>query len=241
MNGELTVKIGNADRKVLLQEGYFDFHVIKSPLHQHSYAELHVVESGIVRYGMQGETIAVPAGTVLAIPPDVFHHCLSFEENTRHIAFQIEAPVEKLTTQVFPREVLTAFFKEIEAALQSGNYAGVAAYISLLCARFYPGEAVPCRRLQDDAFIIREFFSSQYNRDVTLSDLAKELCRSEKQAERLVLKYTGHTFKKELAAHRMHIAKHMLAAGEMTLTEAAEYVGYRTYSGFWKAYKKENN
>ena len=241
MNGELTVKIGNTDRKVLLQEGYFDFNVIKSPLHKHSYGELHVVEQGSVRYGMPGGAVDVPAGTVLAIPPDVFHRCLSFEENTRHIAFQIEAPVERLTAQVFPREVLTAFFKEIEAALQSGNYAGVAAYISLLCARFYPGEAVPCRRLQDDAFIIREFFSSRYNQDVTLADPAKELCRSEKQAERLVVKYTGHTFKKELAAHRMHIAKYMLAAGEMTLTEAAEYVGYRTYSGFWKAYKKENN
>lgn len=240
MNGELTVKIGNTDRKVLLQDGYFDFNVIKSPLHKHSYAELHVVESGVVCYGIQGNAIEVPAGTVLAIPPDVFHRCLSFKENTRHIAFQVEVPVAKITAAAFPWEVLTAFFTEIEAALQSGNYAGVAAYISLLCARFYPEEAVPCRRLQDDAFIIREFFSSRYNQDVTLADLAKELCRSEKQAERLVIKHTGHTFKKELAAHRMHIAKHMLAAGEMTLTEVAEYVGYRTYSGFWKAYKKEN-
>jgi AraC-like DNA-binding protein len=34
------------------------------------------------------------------------------------------------------------------------------------------------------------------------------------------------------------MAKHLIATTDMSLGEVADYVGYRSYAGFWKAMKK---
>ena len=95
-------------------------------------------------------------------------------------------------------------------------------------------------RANDEGYIICEFFSNHYNGVIKVSDLAKTLGFSEKQTERLVLKFTGRTFKQELVSRRMEMARYLEKNTNMTMTEIALYVGYNSYNGFWKAYKKRN-
>ena len=57
-----------------------------------------------------------------------------------------------------------------------------------------------------------------------------------KQTERLIVEYTGNTFRKEMAQKRIEAAKHLISTENITLAEAAEQVGYHSYSGFWKAF-----
>jgi len=45
------------------------------------------------------------------------------------------------------------------------------------------------------------------------------------------------TFKKMLIHTRMTTARHMENTTDLPLSKIAEYVGYSSYSGFWKAYK----
>ena len=71
-----------------------------------------------------------------------------------------------------------------------------------------------------------------------LSDLADQLHISERHAERLVLQYTGRSFREELVAVRMRIAHQLMQAENASLEQIAKYVGYRSYSGFWKAMKR---
>lgn len=71
-----------------------------------------------------------------------------------------------------------------------------------------------------------------------LSDLAARLYLSEKQTERLVLKHTGQTFKQKLSDTRVAMANVLIRETEMPLHKVAEYVGYSSYSGFWKALQK---
>ena len=87
----------------------------------------------------------------------------------------------------------------------------------------------------DCEFLIREFFSTYYNENVSLSDLAAILHLSERQTERRVFAYTGNSFRKELVETRMNAAKHLMETTDMPLTAIAKHVGYSSYTGFWKA------
>ena len=51
------------------------------------------------------------------------------------------------------------------------------------------------------------------------------------------MKYTGRHFRGELTYRRIEAAKYLLATEKIKLREVAERVGYKSYSGFFKAYK----
>ena len=80
---------------------------------------------------------------------------------------------------------------------------------------------------------------SHFN-DVHLCDLARYLHLSERQSERAVIEYTGKTFRDALVEMRMNTAEHLHKTTDMSLTEISQYVGYKSYNGFWKAMKKYN-
>jgi AraC-like DNA-binding protein len=98
-------------------------------------------------------------------------------------------------------------------------------------------EKLQAQPITDYAFLIYEFFSTNYSGDVKLADLADILHLSERQTERLVIEHTGKTFKEEITSMRMEMAQKLISAG-MPLTEIAQYVGYKSYAGFYKAMKK---
>jgi len=66
-------------------------------------------------------------------------------------------------------------------------------------------------------------------------ELARLLCVSEKQAERLILKHTGLPYKKAVIGRRREIANWLMENTDLPLTEIATRVGYKSYSGFYKA------
>ena len=92
--------------------------------------------------------------------------------------------------------------------------------------------------VKDYTLQIREFFSLNYHRNIRLSDLAAELFLSTMQTQRVVKKYTGRTFGENLLQQRMTVAENLMQTTDMSMAEIAEYVGYNSYCGFWKAYKK---
>ena len=81
------------------------------------------------------------------------------------------------------------------------------------------------------------FFSRRYAEPVTVADLAEVLMLSEKQTEREVRRRTGLPFRRTLLHFRMSAADSLLSSTACSKNEIAERVGYRSYSGFWKAYR----
>lgn len=111
-------------------------------------------------------------------------------------------------------------------------------YIGLFCSYFQNEEILKAQPITDYGFLIHEFFTNNYSFDIHLSDLADELHLSQRQAERLVIEYTGNSFREELCQTRVTMAKELLKNTGMSLGEVSRYVGYRSYAGFWKAMKK---
>ena len=236
---DMTVRIGMSSHRMFLQDGFYNKSVISDKLHSHNYAEVHLVLGGDILYRIDDGSHLAKDGSMLVIPPGVFHSGRMQSPETKHVAFQIDMPVDTFSQHTVSRGILTELFSEVERAADTGDYTGIAALAMLLVRDLPTSPHVSAERISDYGFLIHEFFANRYGEDVTLRDLAEALHLSERQAERLVHRHTGRSFRDELSETRVQMARILLSDSDMTLTEIASYVGYRSYAGFWKAMKKK--
>lgn len=237
MNYELSVNLGNRTTTAFLQQGFYSCKVSTAHMHKHSYTELHIVLNGSINFYINGRVHKVKSSNVIAIPAGYVHECISHDSDVLHTAFQISEPVSDITVRPIPPEIAKLLFQKI-SSFSNDDYTCISMLMSLICTDLYPKAKISAREVENGSFIIGEFFSNNYSADITLKSLAKELHLSEKQTERLVVKCMGCNFKKALTTVRMNTAEQLIAEGKLPLSEIAEYVGYRSYSGFWKAYQK---
>ena len=238
MYHELPIRIGTRDYTVFLQKGFYSFHKCSSPLHNHNYAEIHIVTNPNTQFMIDDSLYSAHSGNVILIPHGVFHRFIRSDEHTLHTAFQIDCDARVFSACTLDTHTILAFFHEIEQCRISQDYTVLSAYISLFCSYFHANMALHVQPIVDYGFLIHEFIAQHYSEDLHLQDLANILHLSQRQTERLVIAQTGNTFREELAAIRINIAKHLQKTTSMSLSEIAQYVGYRSYAGFWKAMKK---
>lgn len=238
MNYKLTVPVGSARKTFFLQKGFYMHRTGVSPIHKHYYTEVHLVFGGKITYTLGKKTVTVESGGILAIPPNTLHSCTIIDGSPRHSSFLIDAPLKNMRCLSLSPDTVKDFLDETVKAADSNNFGIASGYLCMIYNTLFENDCVKAERLEDYSFIIEEFLKVNYSRNIRLADLAAELNLSEKHTERLVKKYTGNTFKQELAGIRIKTAQMLLASTKMTMTEISEYVGYDSYSGFYKAYKK---
>lgn len=232
---QLNVTVGGEAKKAFLQHGFYKS-TEQQILHMHSYAEVHVF-LGKARIMIDSEEKLLSGATLVVVPKGVYHS-FYMSGSARHSAFQIDLDLEVSAVKI-SEDLAREFFTELTKCLETESHSKISAFISFLCSYFYKNDKVErAKKITDYAFLINDFFSLRYTDDVKVSDLADELCVSEKQAHRLVVRYMGRTFGQELTSRRMKAAEHLMRDGKISLTDIAESVGFQTYSGFWKAYKR---
>ncbi len=244
MNKQLTINVSGKPRIFFFQTGFYRHHKYKNlDFHLHSYAEIHIFLNCTAKFITPSDTYELVEGDVLLVPKDVFHaYKMSDGEGSLHCTFQLDIPIDKIKIKKFPVSYLSSFLAEAERLDEndySADHSKVALYLSFICGHFIEREKCHPRPVRDYAFIIREFISQSYASNITLTQLADALCVSKKQAERLAVKYTGKTFLEELTNTRMNAAEQYMTMYEnIPLTKIATLVGYQSYSGFYKAYRR---
>ena len=232
---QLSVTVGGENKKAFLQHGFYKS-TEQQILHMHSYSEIHVF-LGKAQFLIDSEEHHVSGATLVVVPKGTYHNFF-MSSSTRHSAFQIDLDAEACVVKI-SEDLAKEFFFELNRCIETENHSKISAFISFLCSYFYKGtKSERTKKITDYSFLINDFFSLRYTDDVKVSDLAEELCVSEKQAHRLVVRYMGRTFGQELTRRRMKAAEHLMKDGKISLTDIAESVGFQTYSGFWKAYKR---
>ena len=92
------------------------------------------------------------------------------------------------------------------------------------------------------AISIEDYIASNYkNPQLQLSSLADYLHLSERQTQRLCLKIFKENFSSLLTRQRMTVAHSLIHEKNLHLNEIAEMIGYESYAGFYKSYKKHYN
>ena len=237
MPRELTLFVGGEALKLFLQDGFFTEYRTCAPLHRHAHAELQLVLEGEVEVEAENTVYRLRRDEMLLIPAGLYHKRKLCTEGAAVMAFQLTlspAGCGRFSLPQGTAEELAAEVRRYNASKRSNRLAQL---LGLVCAELLPA-ADPMGEVGDRAYIIGEFFSRNYHREVELSHLAEVLSLSEKQCGRVLRAATGHTFREELTRYRMEAAQELLKQGSLSLAEIAERVGYRSYSGFWKALSK---
>ena len=201
--------VGDRNVTVFLQDGFFNSVESKVSHHSHSNTELHLMVRGRTEYMVSGTHLQLSRGQLAVIPGGLR----------------------------VPENEAEGLWDAIGEYKRTGNAVRMGLYIALICSHLQV-ECAPPKPVEDRGFLISEFFCNHYAEDIALSDLARVLKVSGRQASRLVQKYTGHSFQEELVSHRIHSARRLMRETDMSMEQIAAAVGYQTYSGFWKVMKQ---
>ena len=239
-NYELTIHVDEEEILIFIQPGFFEHQNVTTSLHRHQYAEVQLVEQGSVEYLIGDQHITAKAGELVVIPAMTFHKCYPPAEPVRCIPFQLDKDFSEPAVYPSIPGIFTKLLEEINHTKHTEDCGRISAYLTQICSIFLCSKRQKFLPVQDKRFIIHEFFSHNYEKNISLADIARELNLSPRQTERLIIKYTGNTFRQELSRQRIEAARHLLATEELPLEEVAALVGYRSYSGFWKALNKNS-
>ncbi len=238
MNGILNLKLGPKTVRCFIDSGSFKQEFNLSAYHKHSYAEIHIILEGEVVYHIEKTVLHAGMGSVIFIPAGTYHCTASSVGNVCHSAIQLDSDCKIPCHEKLSKEIVSGFFYELAESFSSGNYVKLSPYISLICSNVIKNLHEAVKESTDYAYAINEFFGRYYDRDITVSDLAHYLGLSGKQTTRLVKKHTEKTFLQNLVETRMRTADYLIRNTEMTLADISRYVGYNSYSGFFKAREK---
>ena len=233
---EFEINVAGKRHRVFLQPGFFPSVPLSCRFHRHSYAEAHIALRGETAFRLDKETRRLRAGDILILPPKTYHGRAFAAPGTLTSSFLIDLELTAPIAFTLPPALLEAFFAELTDARETQNFVRIPHYLSLLFTHatnefaFTPG-------VKDYYVVIQDFFNVHYDQDVHLSDLTEILHLSTRQTERLIKEYTGHSFRSELVNIRLLAAKHLLDTTSLNLKEICQSVGFKSYSGFWKAMK----
>lgn len=231
---EFSTQLGATNKKVFIRTDRKGFSNAVSPIHSHRLCEIHIVAFGEVSFKAAGNVYQLNSGSVLAIPCAMPHECTFAQPDNVYTSFFISANIKNPVLHNTIPSVAMETIEEYKRCVETGNYSKLAAIITFLCQPIFEDEKIFAEKTSDYSLILEDYFALNYAH-ATLGELAKELCLSEKQTERIVLKSTGLTFKQKLSLSRTQVANILLREGKMSKKEIAEYVGYNSYSGFYKA------
>ena len=238
MNYKLYVTLCDQPLTIFFANGFYSHSTTPTPLHRHGYTELHAVCGGKIEYSIGQDRYSMEKGDFLVIPPHSQHSCDSVSDDALHISFFFDRPVLEAVTGHLPEEFADGMLEEAGRAADENNYFAFTGYVSLMLSMAFSDATVKVKEMRDDAFIIDSYIETRYASSPSLAELSEELKLSEKQTARLVKSYTGYSFTDMITQKRMKIARILLESTEMTLKEISEYVGYGSYSGFYKAFRK---
>ncbi len=208
-----------------------------TPPHNHRQGELHVMLLGSADYTIGTENRVVTAGDFFYIPPKMHHSAKAQQPDATFITFTVRnGPKQSVFSSLSPA-LLEGFYTACQESETLGTLDNLMPYFYILLGSVLRPSGPNIRENKDYEGMILRYLDAHYNRDMTLSSLAEYIGISPKQVQRIIQKETGKTFLEELTARRMRAARYLEKNTTMSAGEIAHYIGYNSYSGYWKARK----
>ncbi len=231
--------------------------------HKHTYLELHYVYEGeeILFLPRDQRRIRVPAGSIAMIPREVYHCgetkgedqvrlvCFDFStdpsEDSRNPVFEVFDALREVTvvSDAFVADSMERFRKILAEGVSPLRETRMGALLLDVVLELFgqlpAGDGSfqrQSRTKRRQRWLIEEHIGTQYHAPGGLVALSKKLHLSERQTRKLVKNFYGEDYKTLIVRQRMDMAQLYLESRSLSLTEVAEEIGYRSYSGFHLAF-----
>lgn len=238
-------------------------------LHSHDYYEFYFFEEGGVEMEIHGARYPLSKGDLLIVPPGIPHRAkiLTPEVSYRRFVFWIRVPFMKHlyeTAEEYRYLPETAergrhafhldplSFNQVRGALfqlleekHTDRYAGeegrnlsIRSLLLLLTRIVYEQEHHGQPELQSRYEVLVRYIDMHLAEDLTLDRIAKDLYLSKYYLSHLFRVETGITIHQYITKKRLAACCSSMRAGS-TIPEACFSNGFRDYSAFYRAFRKE--
>ncbi len=242
MNVTFDLQIGKNIVEILCKHFVRESELTDTALHNHRYTEIHILVEGSAKYTVGGKEYLLQAGDALCIPGKLLHASTSVDSCARYFAFSVRVSAKNVAVRALSPNVLAGLKEAIKDSTQKESLDALIPYFYMLCKDLLCLSSPAIKENRDYPNLIFKYLDDHYTQDISLPILAEKIGLSPRQIQRIVQQETGNTFLEELTDRRMKTAEYLMNHSDMSAAEIAQYVGYNSYSGFWKArkhYKKE--
>lgn len=262
------VQIGNARFDILVKEGFYvpagsDF----PRFHCHPDYEVHCIERGTFYYQLEDGLHIFKGPCILVFPPQVYHSfesmspdgekcCFEFDlfaNGPGHSFFEYSSLLSGLTRQEafsvsFPG---LSIFKE-QKKDEETEFRMKAVLGEVLITLFTAMRGSVSRgsglsktkpKKADQTLLLTgiiKYIEKNYQRELTLSEVASAVHLSERQVERVLKEGMQEGFLTLLNRYRIRMAVVRLLNGERDLAALSDSLGFQSYATFWKHFTKFN-
>ncbi len=204
------------------------------------------VEAGSLHINIEGENIIARKNDVALIPPGIpytffrssgtIYHWMHFFGSgmidylkLHELLYHLDDPSDFLLhLKNLPIEVIDGHSLKQDACSISG----------MMILMALKKAITPYPDYVDDSYKAVSILSSSFRTEVTVEEYAETAGLSLAEFSKKVKEKTGMTPKQYIVYQRINNAKFLLKNHDMTLTEVADYIGYKDYRYFTRIFKK---
>ena len=278
----LKVQLGDIEIYTAPDMGFMGSFGVTPKIHSHPYYEIIVVIEGRLRICVLDDAdIELEKGNLCVIPPNCYHSTNAYEGQAKMLAIRfsycrvngdgriyddfckaLERVNEPACFDV--PENMSSVLLELRHEMTEKDRAWEYMCRSLLerlyidVFRLLSSNSVSASDfISDDSkhpryYRIEMWFADNFAKQITEDDLAAEVSISKRHLSRVLADIYGMSFREKLIEVRLHRAAQLLEQTEMNIDEIASAVGYKSFSGFHRAfvryfdctpyeYRKHNN
>lgn len=266
MDYEFTVTIDKTNCRIRAFRSHsIPGEVVQDRPHKHFSMEFHGIFAGseIVTLPLENREIQLMPGQILMLPSGVYHGVTTRGEEVERFCFSFKAECDgKERSQilelfqnlrepvVFDNPAAMAMMERCRGTNAPKNHFLTEAHegmmlLSVVLEMFssLPNSDVLTGlrnpKAQQQKWIIEEYIERHFADDSGIEGLAQSLYLSQRQTRFLVKQFMGEEFKQIIIRRRMELAEIFLRDETKSLEEIAQQVGYRSYSGFQLAFKRQ--
>ncbi len=238
MEVTFTLQFGKASVEILCGQCLPPAQLGITAPHCHRLGEVHILLSGEADYTIGEKSLVLQTGDAVHIPAKTFHSAICRSPETTFLAFSLRnGPREFAFSRLSPA-LLTGLYQASVDSGQKGSLNPLMPYFYILMEQLLHMNGPTIRESLDYEGMIQRYLDANYAKNLTLSSLAQAVGLSPRQVQRIIQKETGNTYLEEVTNRRMNAARYLEENTSMTSAEIAHYVGYNSYSGYWKARKQ---
>ena len=250
------LNIPNADKPYRVKFLWFDIvsrdhgaQNIYDGEHSHSFFELHMMFFGEISYEINGEIFTLSQGEALLLPPNIPHRYIASDDfflkaSLAFLPEDIPWEIEKHKKFCFSDEVI----QNVESILRQSELNDVFAP-AIISGRLMEILAISIRenfdglpsasRLTEDRRITvaKDYIRNNRSRLITCKDVAKEICLSSKQLNRIFKAQTGKTAYDYITDVRIEYAKQLLL-DDVSIKQVSFTLGFGNESSVVSFFKR---
>ncbi len=234
------------------------------PMHFHSSYEVFYVLSGNFKVTIEETTFEYKKDSLIIVPPKLMHNtilddkgtarlCINFffEQNSVKSDSRLYDTLAKLLggTLIHTSNAFSIYeiLKKLTECIKSENHFKHSLYfhefivnlIELLNQEpLKPSYDALSEDTVSRTHKLHNLISACYTQNISLSELANQLHLSARQLNRIIKANYGCTYKEIITQKRIKAATNLLKAGNMSISDISQKVGYNSLKGFYKAFKK---